>query len=221
MVSTPLEQTVTRHQLLDSLSDDVADSGPTIITVSGVSGSGKSTIAELLARRFNGAYLEADHTHIGLAKLLELHGAENHDLIETYDYELVAKLAAELATGNSVQIPQYDFATAERTPTLREIKPRESGVVVVDGLYASELERVIGDKQRAEKKLKLKHVFVDTPLYVSVIRRILRDCSLDRDSQTHREVTFSDEGSLAYMVNTAIPTYLNSDYSRKFDYIAR
>lgn len=193
---------------------------PLVVSVSGMSGSGKSTLAQYLAIQLDAAHIEADNLHIGATALQERFGYVNHDMVETYDYTLAGAAALALAHGNTATLPTYSFELAERTDETIHIKPTASRNVVVEGLYASEI--TTGNEQLSgQQEVITRHVLMDTPLYVSVVRRILRDTAGIRNSDSERKVAFTPEQSLAYLVGTAIPTYLKARYCNDFDYIVR
>lgn len=178
-----------------------------IVSVSGMSGSGKSTAAKKIAEVMGAAYLEADHFHIGTQRLIEAYGVANHDLLEAYDYNRVGRVARGLMLGRDQRVPIYDYFSGETTGETT-IKPTKKHNVVVDGLYA----------YRAIKDVGSHHVslLMNTPLYVSVIRRVLRDGALQPDS---RKVSFVAEETLAYLHHYALPSYLGVSKNSRFDFV--
>lgn len=188
----------------------------TVATVSGMSGSGKSTIARHLAEVLDAALIETDHFHVGSKKLLEQHGEINHDMPHTYDYVHAGRAALELTMGQVVTLPRYSYETAERTDKTHAIDPTLSRNVVIDGLYAEQAKGVLDQAT----DVNVLRVLIDTPLYVSIVRRILRDTAIQA-SDSERTVGFSPEGSLQYVVQTAVPTYLANQDRTAFDFIVR
>jgi len=181
--------------------------GHTIVTVSGMSGSGKSTLAREIADWFNASYIEADHYHIGTANLAARHNAINHDLPAAYDYEHVARDIAQLVRGKSVFMPRYDFVSGERVDGEGErVEPSLSNVIVVEGLYAKHVGQHL---KNAEAHPIVTHdILVDTPLYVCVLRRMMRDAlQQSTDGVAQRKVGMTPEETLRYLHQVAIPTY--------------
>lgn len=191
-------------------------SKPVIVTVSGFSGSGKSTVAHILNERLDGVHIDTDMLHIGVTELKKRYGKINHDLVQAYDYKTAAKIAHQLSTGEAAYMPVYEYSLGEPTGELKLYQSSDSRNVVVDGLYASETAKYLKQMNDVE----VISILVDTPLYVSLIRRMLRDCAIDPSKdRTERKVSFTPEDSLKYLVQIAIPTYLRADYDRRFDYI--
>jgi uridine kinase len=188
----------------------------TVATVSGMSGSGKSTTARALAEVLDAALIETDHFHVGTSKLLERHGEINHDMPHTYDYAHAGRAALELTLGQAVTLPRYSYETAERTDQTHALDPTLSRNVVIDGLYAEHAKDVLDQAT----DVNVLRVLVDTPLYVSIVRRILRDTAIQA-TDSERAVGFSPEGSLQYVVQTAIPTYLANQDRAAFDFVVR
>lgn len=193
-----------------------AASKPIIVTVSGLSGSGKSTIARNVNEKLNGVHIDTDMLHIGVTELKKRYGSVNHDLVGTYDYKKAAQAALRLSKGETVHMPVYEYSLGEPTGEIKVYEPSTSRNVVVDGLYASETARYL-----RQNETRVIAVFVDTPLYVSLIRRMLRDCSVHNTTKesAERKVNFTPEESLEYLTQTAIPTYLKAEYDKQFDYI--
>src|SRR5690606_25992053 len=102
-------------------------SGRVLVTVSGISGSGKSTFARQLAADLDAPIVETDNLHIGAAKLLEQYSEVNHDLPHAYDYAYAGHAALRLALGNAVDVPLYDYESAEPTGKTMRIDPTGSG----------------------------------------------------------------------------------------------
>ncbi len=202
------------------MSQVAQDYKPLVVTVSGMSGSGKSTLARHLAAALDAAHIEADHLHIGASTVAARYVEVNHDRVETHDYALAGAAALALAAGNAVSLPTYSYVTAEPTGGMIQVSPTSSRNVVVEGLYASEVARK-NEELLYQKDVTVRHVLVDAPLYVSVVRRMLRDTALAYSESAERAVAFSPEESLQYLVSTALPTYLEGQYHNQFDAVIR
>ena len=131
------------------------------------------------------------------------------------DYAYAGRIATSLALGQSARMPRYDYEQAEPTGEEITLEPTATRNVVVDGLYASRIS-LLGECDNTE----LCHVLMDTPLYVSVLRRIMRDTALVSEV-CQRTVRFSPQESLRYMASVAIPTYLQNEDRSSFDFIVK
>lgn len=140
-----------------------------LIGIVGGSGSGKTTIAQALARRLGaGAAMIAEDSYYGDW------GADpgfdparfDFDDVASRDHGLMAEQLAALKAGGTVEVPVYDFVTHRRlagraTPT----GPAEA--VIVEGLHLFVTPEVA--------ELFDVKVFIDTPPDVRFIRRLIRD----------------------------------------------
>lgn len=190
----------TSHQITEDTRRLLRNGRRVMITLSGMSASGKSTFARHLGAKFDAPIIEADHFHIGGAALMDRYGEVNHDWPHTYSTMGVMQAADRLLHGQDVSVPQYDFETAEPTGNLKHLSPGRLPLVIVEGLYAN----IAGElMQRLEPQVEARNILVKTPLYVCLLRRMIRDAIT-----TDRQVAMSPEQTLKYMLERAIPTYL-------------
>jgi len=206
----------TGEQIKDELLILSKNKKPLIVTVSGITGSGKSTFANQLAQHIDAAEVPTDQYHIGTIAIKALFGEINYDFIGSYDYPAAGAAALRLASGEEVEIPVYSFTEGERTSETTLIKPTSSKHVVVDGLYASQ---VFGPDDTYEDVI-MRHVKIDTPMYVSAMRRILRETRVN-SSEAEREVYFTPQQTLQYLVETALPTYFKQQPNIGYHHIVR
>lgn len=142
---------------------------PHIIGVAGGSGSGKTYFAKELQQLLGDAHcsiLYQDNYYIDQsAKFDGDGGSVNFDHPSSLDFGLLAQGLKVLKTGQSVQIPIYDFVTHSRKKetVLGEPKP----VIIVDGILILHSGEV-----RAECDETL---FFDTPEELRFQRRLDRD----------------------------------------------
>ncbi|HVX24051.1 MAG TPA: AAA family ATPase [Candidatus Saccharimonadales bacterium] len=213
-LATPIGQRAMSHeaiigkpwaQVLHEVNQERKRTGQVLVTISGFSGSGKTTLARQLAEEFDAPLISADDYHIGAKALEERTGSVNHDRPEAYDIAQAARDAQALANGQIIHVPQYDFATAEPRAEQRVIKPTSSRVVVLEGLYAYWAFGSHG--QQATYRL-----FVNTPFYASVLRRLQRDVQVDGNDHdpNQRQISMSSEEALQYLHNVALPTYIKN-----------
>jgi uridine kinase len=191
--------------------------GKLVITVSGMTGSGKTTFAESLADQTGATLIKGDDFHIG-SRAMEYYGGRpagrhngiepgNHDLPKTYDYFGAGDAASRIVDGREAWIPQYDFATGERLSEHQVVPGSSKGLVIVEGLYA---KKAAGVAAGLNLKARTFNILVDRPAYVCMLRRLLRDSSGELGGQLKgRDGVFASAAdSLKYIMETAVPTYL-------------
>jgi len=144
---------------------------PLIIGVAGGSGSGKSTVARNVAQALQTesvAFIDMDAYYLNFAHLpLPDRRKINWDHPETFDWELLVGQLTELAAGESIEKPVYDFVSHTRSDRTLVVPPAH--VVVVDGILLFSDARV--------RDLCDVKVFVDADPDIRLIRRIRRDMS--------------------------------------------
>jgi uridine kinase len=102
-----------------------------------------------------------DHSHLSL----EERKAINWDHPNAFDWELLVRQLSELAEGQSVEKPVYDFQAHVRSSAVVKIPPAD--VIVIDGILLLVDQRV--------RDLCNVKVFVDADPDIRLIRRIRRD----------------------------------------------
>lgn len=139
------------------------------IGIAGGTGSGKTTVAEMIARELGEDRVRIvvqDHYYRSLDHMPEAERArQNFDHPDAIDAALMARHLRALKAGEPVDMPVYDFRTHTRTGRTVRVEPRE--VLIVEGILVLELEEV-----RALMDVKL---YVDTDDDVRFIRRLRRD----------------------------------------------
>ncbi|HWP72391.1 MAG TPA: uridine kinase, partial [Gemmatimonadaceae bacterium] len=147
---------------------------PLIIGIAGGTGSGKTTVAKKIAQALpqaSVAFLDMDGYYRNLAHLpMDERRQVNWDHPEAFDLDLFVSHLKQLARGEPVEKPVYDFTTHVRSSRTERITPAD--VIVVDGILLFVDERV-----RALCDVK---VFVDADPDIRLVRRIQRDMS-ERD----------------------------------------
>lgn len=147
---------------------------PLIIGIAGGTGSGKTTVARKIAQALpesSVAFLDMDGYYRDFGHLpLDQRRQVNWDHPEAFDLELFASHLEQLARGEPIEKPVYDFAVHRRSPRTDRITPAD--VIVVDGILLFVDERV-------RKQFDVK-VFVDADPDIRLVRRIQRDMS-ERD----------------------------------------
>lgn len=147
---------------------------PLIIGIAGGTGSGKTTVARKIADALPSAsvaFLDMDGYYRDFSHLpMEERRKINWDHPEAFDLDLFASHLQQLAQGEPVQKPVYDFTQHVRSARTEEILAAD--VVVVDGILLFTDERL--------RDLFDVKVFVDADPDIRLVRRIQRDMS-ERD----------------------------------------
>lgn len=109
---------------------------PLIIGIAGGSGSGKTYFANALKERLGASLCEIlyqDNFYIDQSHRFDFDGGSvNFDHPDSIDFKLLAEKIKILKSGQSVQIPNYDFATHKRLNLGLIIEPKP--IILVDGI---------------------------------------------------------------------------------------
>ena len=140
-----------------------------MIAVAGGSGSGKSTIVQMIKSKCDDLDIlvfEQDHYYRDLSQLSVVERAQqNFDHPEAIDHKLMTSHLLELASGNAVERPTYDFAS--HTVTGERVVLQPAPVIIFDGIFA-----LYYDNIRPLYDLK---IYVDIEDDIRLVRRLLRD----------------------------------------------
>ena len=144
-----------------------SNQGPVIIGIAGCSGSGKTSLAQELARELEGTHFHLDHYYRDLSQLpYEERCRQNFDHPDALESDLLVAHIRQLASGHSIAQPQYDFAAYTRIPGAFTTV-YEPHFLVIDGILALHYEEL--------RRLYDLSVYVDTPDEVCYQRRMARD----------------------------------------------
>ena len=144
---------------------------PLVIGIAGGTGSGKTTVANVIVERVGGvhiAYLPHDAYYKDLAALpVAQRSIINFDHPNSLDTDLLIQHVRQLRDRQPVDLPIYDFKTHSRTDRIRRIEPQP--VILVEGIliFAEPILRELFDVK----------IFVDTDADIRFIRRLQRDIS--------------------------------------------
>ena len=139
-----------------------------LIGIAGGTGSGKSTFAEGLRELFpnditiiayDNYYKSQDH--IPFEERLKT----NYDCPDALDTDLLVRQLGILASGESIDIPVYDFCNHTRKKETEMVEPRP--IIIVDGILTFHDERLRG-------MFDLK-IFADADADERILRRLRRD----------------------------------------------
>lgn len=144
---------------------------PLVIGIAGGSGSGKTTVANVVMQRVgaeNIAYLPHDAYYKELGHLPPNQRAQiNFDHPDSLENELMIQHIQALREYQPVALPVYDFSTDSRTDKIIEVKPQR--ILIVEGILIFAVPDL-------RKMFDLK-IFVDTDPDIRFIRRLQRDIS--------------------------------------------
>ncbi len=144
---------------------------PLVIGIAGGSGSGKTTVANVVMQRVgseNIAYLPHDAYYKELGHLPPNQRAQiNFDHPDSLENELMIQHIQTLREYQPVALPVYDFSTDSRTDKVIEVKPQR--IIIVEGILIFAVPDL-------RKMFDLK-IFVDTDPDIRLIRRLQRDIS--------------------------------------------
>lgn len=142
-----------------------------IIGICGGTGSGKTTLARKIIEtvgRENVVLVEQDSYYRNLGDMpLDERRLANFDHPDSIDSELLMNHLKRLKSGDSIEMPIYDFKTHTRSLETEHIKPKPA--IIVEGILIFSESRIL--------ELLDVRVFVDTPDDVRFIRRLQRDIS--------------------------------------------
>lgn len=144
---------------------------PLVIGIAGGSGSGKTTVANIILERVGRqriAYLPHDAYYRDLTGLpsnqRELVNFDHPDSLES---DLLVKHIRQLKNWETIQLPIYDFTRDRRTEETIPIKSQR--VILVEGI-------LIFSEKKLRDLFDVK-IFVDTDPDLRFIRRLSRDIS--------------------------------------------
>lgn len=139
-----------------------------IIGIAGGTGSGKTTLAEKLARIFGNDVAIIKHDSYykcqdGLS--LADRAKQNYYHPNSFDTELMVEHIKKLKAGESIFCPVYDYSLHNRSDKTELIEPKR--VIIAEGIMILESPEL--------RSLMDIRIFVDTDADVRIIRRIMRD----------------------------------------------
>ncbi|MFT6834782.1 MAG: uridine kinase [Francisellaceae bacterium] len=143
-----------------------------IVGVSGASGSGKSLLSHSIVDDLGSERVVVITEDCYYKNQQELTLCErentNYDHPKQFEHSLLEKHIKELLDGQDATIPTYDFTTHTRSNKTLTIN-HETSIIILEGIL------IFHDK-RLRKLMDIK-IYVDTPLDISLLRRMQRDVS--------------------------------------------
>lgn len=144
-------------------------SPPFVIGVAGGSGSGKSTVSQQVLASFGSdvvsVVMQDDYYRDQTNLTPEQRRKQNYDHPDAFDWPLLVQHVQALRSGETIEMPVYDFTISNRSSETITVKP--APVIVIEGLFA------LHDPD-LRNMMSLK-IFVDTAPDVRFIRRLQRD----------------------------------------------
>ncbi|HNY99957.1 MAG TPA: uridine kinase [Anaerolineaceae bacterium] len=142
---------------------------PIVIGIAGGSGSGKTTVANVVLNRVGAhriVYLPHDAYYRELTGLPPNQRADvNFDHPDSLETELLVQHIEALRNWQPIELPVYDFTTHSRTQATIHIEPQR--IIIVEGILIYALPEL--------RKLFDVKIFVDTDADIRFIRRLERD----------------------------------------------
>ncbi|WP_138203222.1 uridine kinase [Haloimpatiens lingqiaonensis] len=142
---------------------------PVLIGISGGTGSGKSTIAQEIYRKFGEeciAMIEQDSYYKDQTNLsMEERVKTNYDHPDAFDTTLLINQLRYLIEGKNIEKPIYDFSLHTRKEESIKVEPRD--IIIVEGILVFQDEEL-------RNMMDIK-IYVDTDADVRIIRRLVRD----------------------------------------------
>ncbi|MFZ9676055.1 MAG: uridine kinase [Ilumatobacteraceae bacterium] len=142
---------------------------PFVIGVAGGTCSGKTTVTErledvvgadrLAVIKQDSYYIRRDH------QSFEERAAANYDHPDAFDWDLTNEQLHKLISGETVEVPVYDYPNHNRSDEVMVVK--SAPIIVFEGILA-----LYDENLRNQFDLK---VFVDTDADIRFIRRLQRD----------------------------------------------
>ena len=142
---------------------------PLVIGLAGGTGSGKTTVANVILKRVGAhriAYVPHDAYYRDLAGMPRGPGGVlNWDHPDSLETDLMVEQVTALKAGRAVDLPVYDFTTHHRTDRTARVEPQP--IILVEGIliFADPRLRALFDVL----------IFVDTDADLRFIRRLQRD----------------------------------------------
>ncbi len=141
---------------------------PMIIGIAGGTGSGKTTLAEEILKRFDSDVVVLHHDnyyHAHNEMPFEERCKLNYDHPAAFETSLLVQHLDALKAGESIECPTYDYTQHNRAAATLTVHPAK--VILVDGI-------LLFADQTLCSRMDIK-IFVDTDADVRILRRILRD----------------------------------------------
>ena len=182
-------------------------SSPYIIGIAGLSGSGKTTVAQEIISSINEPWtvlLSLDNFYNELTpeqKERAYNSAYDFDHPDAVDMDLIYESLKSIKQGKRTDIPVYSFTSHSRVPD-EKITIYGANVVIIEGIFTLYSQKILD--------LMDCKVFVDTDIDICYTRRLLRDIvhrGREISSVIKQWDTFVKPNAVSYL----LPTRANAD----------
>ena len=165
-----------------------------MIGIAGPSCSGKSELARRLAQQLSAPVMSLDSYYIDLAHLpLEERARTNFDDPASLDEEVLTRQLRQLAAGEAIARPVYDFARHTRSAEVERVEPAR--FVVVEGLFTLHWPAV--------------RALLDTKVYIDVQDAVCLERRLERDVRERGRTPESVRAQYATTVRPMAERYIH------------
>ncbi len=178
-----------------------ARSKPYLIGIAGPSGAGKTYLAQHLGRELDSVHFNLDAYYRELGHLsLPQRAHQNFDAPNALDSELLIEHVRQLAAGQTIRRPVYDFTSHLRTAEVHVVEPKR--YIILEGLFALYWEELRG--------LQGTKVYVNLGEKLCLERRIVRD--MQERARTRESVLEQFRTTVAPMAERYVyPTRAHAD----------
>jgi uridine kinase len=141
-----------------------------VIAISGASGSGKSlftsNLVAMLPEEADVVVMQEDRYYRAQDdKPMATRVITNYDHPDAFEHDLLKNHLLSLRSGQSIDYPEYCYATHTRKPETSRLAPAK--IIIVEGIMVLAAPELKGAFDLT--------LFVDTPLDICLLRRTLRD----------------------------------------------
>ena len=139
-----------------------------VVGIAGGTGAGKTTVAREITEEVADSVtrIPMDNYYKDLSHMeFEERKEVNYDHPSAFEWELLREHFSALLSGQSIEMPQYDFSVHNRKEETETVEPTD--VIVLEGIFALYDEDV-------NEMLDVR-VYVETDADVRILRRIERD----------------------------------------------
>lgn len=187
---------------INDIADQIVNSQARLVMIAGPSSSGKTTFCNRLkiALKVTGltpVQISLDNYYVNRDQVpLDEHGQPDLECVEALDTELLGQHLVRLLEGESVDIPEFDFAAQCRSSRTHTVRVDPTSPILIEGIHGLNDRLTPGIARSAKFKIyisALTNLNIDDHNRIRttdarLIRRIVRDVAF---RGTHPERTLS------------------------------